>query len=179
MFESCATERLLLRRPNPADALAIFDSYAADPEVTRFLIWLRHQRIADTLAFIEFADEVWTSTGIGPLLIVRAADGAVLGSTGIDLDGPGRASIGYVLARAAWGKGYATETLGAVVDLGRRAGLSELHAWVHPENPASIRVLEKCGFARQPGYPRTEVFPNLGTPVPVPLFEYTRELQPP
>ena len=71
-------------------------------------------------------------------------DGGVLGCVGLT-----RATsndiweIGYWLARHAWGKGYATEVVRAVVDTTRPAKLS---AKVFVDNPASLRVLQKCGF---------------------------------
>jgi RimJ/RimL family protein N-acetyltransferase len=46
------TTRLLLRQPRAADATSIFERYASDPDVTRFLGWLRHQSLADTQAFL-------------------------------------------------------------------------------------------------------------------------------
>lgn len=67
------TERLLLRRPKPSDATAIFDEYAQDPEVTRFLAWRPHQSIADTIAFLETVERIGrpgeVSDGLSPGLV--------------------------------------------------------------------------------------------------------------
>nr|MBA2355602.1 N-acetyltransferase [Acidobacteriota bacterium] len=46
--EQIETARLVLRRPVAKDAPAIFERYASDPEVTRFLSWPRHQSLAVT-----------------------------------------------------------------------------------------------------------------------------------
>ena len=55
--------------------------------------------------------------------------------------------VGYKLARRYWGKGYATEAVRALVDYGFRVlNLHRVYATVHPENAASIRVLEKVGM---------------------------------
>lgn len=54
--ETVETARLTLARPTPADAAYIFERYAGDAEVTRFLGWPRHQSLADTRAFLGFSD---------------------------------------------------------------------------------------------------------------------------
>ena len=55
--------------------------------------------------------------------------------------------MGYLLSRRVWGRGYATEAARAAVRYGFEvAGLQAIIGLVHPENAASIRVLEKCGM---------------------------------
>jgi RimJ/RimL family protein N-acetyltransferase len=88
-------------------------------------------------------------------------DEALLGGTGLGFEAPDRASTGYVFARDAWGKGYATEALEAIVDIARGVGVVRLYALCHVENHASTRVLEKCGFTREGILPRHSPFPNL------------------
>jgi ribosomal-protein-alanine N-acetyltransferase len=66
-----------------------------------------------------------------------------------------------VLARDAWGRGYATEALREMVALGRELGLRRLYALCHPAHRPSQRVLEKCGFAREGVLRRYAEFPNL------------------
>jgi ribosomal-protein-alanine N-acetyltransferase len=60
-----------------------------------------------------------------------------------------------------WGEGYATEALGAVIDVARRIGVARLYALCHPQHRASWRVLEKCGFVRDISSTRQAEFPNL------------------
>jgi RimJ/RimL family protein N-acetyltransferase len=67
---------------------------------------------------------------------------------------------GYVLAQDAWGYGYATEALSAVVTVAMDVGVHQLSATYHSENLASGRVLEKCGFVRAK-LPGLAEFPNL------------------
>jgi RimJ/RimL family protein N-acetyltransferase len=76
------TTRLVLRKPRLADAPAIFERYASDPEVTRFLSWPRHSTVADTRTFIEFSDAEWTRWPAGPYL-VESRDGVLLGGAGL------------------------------------------------------------------------------------------------
>ncbi len=158
--ERIETARLRLRRPHPADAEPVFTRYASDPEVTRFLGWPRHDSIGQTRAFLEFSDGEWERWGAGPYLI-ESKDGRLLGGTGLGVETPFRAATGYVLARDAWGLGYATEALRAMVALAPAVGLGRLHALCHPEHVASRHVLEKCGFTRESLLQRHSEFPNL------------------
>jgi RimJ/RimL family protein N-acetyltransferase len=66
-----------------------------------------------------------------------------------------------VLARDAWGQGYATEALIAMRDLALRLGVDRLYALCHPEHTASWRVLEKGGFVREGLMRGYAEFPNL------------------
>jgi RimJ/RimL family protein N-acetyltransferase len=79
-----------------------------------------------------------------------------------------------VLARDAWDQGYATEALVAMVTLARTLGVLELSAGVHPDHPASIRVLEKGGFRLLERRPRTTGFPNLEPGLTQDLLVYGR-----
>ena len=54
--EYIETERLILRRPSPADAEIIFARYANDPDVTRYLGWPCHKSIEQTRSFLSFSD---------------------------------------------------------------------------------------------------------------------------
>ncbi len=159
--ERVETDRLILRRPVSEDAEALFGRYANDREVTRYLSWPRHTSVEDTRQFIAFSDREWECRPAGPYLVESKESGLLLGSTGLAFESSQRASTGYVLAKDAWGKGYATEALRTVVEIGRAAGLVRLYAICHSENAASARVLEKCGFQREGLLRRHFEFPNL------------------
>jgi RimJ/RimL family protein N-acetyltransferase len=156
-----ATKRLILVRPKTEDASEVFERYASDPEVTRFLGWPRHTSVSDTQAFLVFSASEWERWPAGPYLIRRRSDGSLLGSTGLGFESPDQAVTGYVLARDAWGQGYATEALTAVVDVARQTGVRRLDALCHPEHRASWRVLEKCGFVQENDRSHRVEFPNL------------------
>lgn len=160
------TPRLVLRPPDAKDAAMIFQRYAADAEVTRLVGWPRHARIGDTAEFLIFSLSEWQRWPVGPLLIESRTDGTLLGSTGLAFETRYRASTGYVLARDAWGFGYAAEALGAVVDLAQSLAVTRLYALCHAAHAASIRVLERCGFLREATLAAHLVFPNLGDDTP-------------
>jgi RimJ/RimL family protein N-acetyltransferase len=176
MFERVETARLILRKPVPEDAEAIFSRYASDPKVTRLLSWPTHRSIEATRAFLEFSDAEWERWPAGPYLVELREDGSLLGGTGLGFETPERAATGYVFAKDAWGKGYATESVGAVVNIARELGVVRLYALCHPENRASSRVLEKCGFASEGVLARHARFPNLGDDALIDVLCYAMTL---
>lgn len=163
--ETIVTARLRLARPRFVDAQAIFDRYASDAEVTRYLGWPQHRTVADTRAFIEFSDAEWARWPAGPYL-AWLADGTLAGATGLAFETPWRASTGYVFARDAWGQGYAGEALAAMVALAPTLGVKRLYAICHPDHRASRRVLERDGFVFEGELRAHAVFPNLAPGVP-------------
>jgi [ribosomal protein S5]-alanine N-acetyltransferase len=166
------TARLVLTRPDANEADVIFARYAGDPDVTRFVGWPAHRTTLDTRAFLTFSDTEWHRSSVGPYLIRSRDDGRLLGSTGLGLETPFRASTGYVLARDAWGHGYATEALRAMIALSRQLRIVRLYALCHPDHRASWRVLEKCGFMREGTLRRYAEFPNLASGVPADVLCY-------
>jgi RimJ/RimL family protein N-acetyltransferase len=103
------------------------------------------------------ADTTW-----GSRLVVRAADPAsgaprlVCGSIGFfgpprpADDGVPETEVGYGLVPEAWGWGFATEALRALLAHTDEAGV-RIRASVAPENAPSLRVLAKCGFTQLRG----------------------------
>jgi RimJ/RimL family protein N-acetyltransferase len=170
--ERIETARLVLARPRAGDAASIFERYASDPEVTKFLGWPRHRTIADTEAFLAFSDAEWDRWPAGPYLIRSRSGDQLLGGTGFAFEAPDRAVTGYVLAMDAWGKGHATEALQAVVDVAPRIGVVRLQALCHPQHRPSRRVLEKCGFTLDDGWTQQAEFPNLAAGVAQPVLCY-------
>jgi RimJ/RimL family protein N-acetyltransferase len=163
--ETIVTPRMRLVRPRAADAAAIFERYASDAEVTRYLGWPRHQSVADTRAFIEFSDAEWARWPAGPYL-ARLEDGSLVGATGLAFETPWRAATGYVFARDSWGRGFAGEALAAMSSLAPALGVRRLYAICHPDHCVSRRVLERGGFAFEGVLRAHAVFPNLQPGVP-------------
>ncbi len=156
------TERLLLRKPTIRDAQAIFERYAGDPTVTRYMSWPTHRTVADTRAFLAWSEADWELWPAGSYLIYsRKTNGLLLGGTGLTFKTPASAVTGYVLAQDAWGQGFATESLLAMVELARQTGVRRLEAICHAEHRASAHVLEKCGFHCDGVSASHTEFPNL------------------
>lgn len=157
------TARLTLRAPVPEDARAIFETYSSDPDVTRYMGWPRHEKLASTEWFISFALHEWKTHGVGTHLIFL--DERLVGSTGlhVDTNTRGEVATGYVLGRAYWGKGIATEACRAMVELAKRRGDRRVSAHCHADHLASARVLEKSGLLFEGLLAKHIVFPNYGT----------------
>lgn len=159
--EQIDTKRLLLRRPVTADAQEIFDTYASDPAVCKYLAWPMHETIADTFAFLEFSDALWNKGPAGPYLIFDRQGKTLLGSTGLEFEGDFVATTGYLIARDHWGNGYASEALAAMRDLAPNHGARQIYTHVHADHSPSQRVLEKAGFVCDGRIPAKFEFPNL------------------
>ena len=170
------TARLALRKPRADDADAVLAAYAGNAEVTKYLSWPRHRSIDQTRAFLAFSDDEWGRWPAGPYLVADKASGRLLGGTGLAFESPWCASTGYVLARDAWGQGYATEALTAMVEVAAKAGVIRLYALCHADHAASRRVLEKGGFECEGRLRRHTVFPNSGAAGPEDAHLYSRIL---
>jgi RimJ/RimL family protein N-acetyltransferase len=167
------TSRLVLSPPELSDAPDIFERYAGDPDVTRYLGWPRHRSVVDTEGFVAFSLSEWSQWPAGPYLIRSRDSRRLLGSTGLSFQSPERAMTGYVFAKDAWGQGYATEALRAMVDLAQALALPSLFALCHPDHRPSWHVLEKCGFMRDTASGERGEFPNLEPGVLQPVLCYT------
>jgi ribosomal-protein-alanine N-acetyltransferase len=176
-FERVETARLVLRRPCAADVEAIFRTYASDPDVTRYLGWPRHVSVEQTAAFLTFSDAEWIRWPVGPYLVC-SHDGRLLGGTGLAFEAADCAATGYVFARSAWGQGYATEVVQALLDVARGCGVRVLYALCHVDHQASAHVLEKCGFVSEGVVRRYAEFPNLSPGQLSDVLKYSRPLAP-
>lgn len=168
--DSLRTERLSLRRPTMVDASAIFERYSSDAEVTRYVGWPRHVCLDDTRSYLAASESGWQRDGIGAYVIF--AEGCLLGGTGLLSQSATHAETGYVLARDAWGRGFATEALRAMVALATQLGLEELQACCHPDHVRSRHVLEKGGFVLAGIDACGARFPQLPAAQPIAVCNY-------
>ena len=157
------------------DARAIFDAYAQDPEVTRYLVWAPHRSLAETE---EFLRRVTESPDLGSDYhwgITEAGDDTLRGMIALRPRGY-KAEVGYVLARPFWGRGYMTEALRAVLEFAfSLPNMYRVWATCDAENIASARVLEKAGFDFEGILRRYTMHPNIAAePRDVRCYAVTR-----
>lgn len=159
--EEIETPRMRLRRASPADAETIFQTYACDPEVARFVLFRPDQTLEDVLRFLQKAWEGWEAGTAASWAITLKPRGELVGM--IDLRIEPEANLGYVLARRFWNRGLTTEAVRAVIDCAfRRPDIHRVWAICEVNNRASARVLEKSGMTCEGTLERHMVFPNLG-----------------
>jgi len=159
--EIIETTRLRLRPPTMEDAEAIFTRYAQDEAVTKYMVWRPHRSIEETHDYLRSCEEKWRN-GTGFPWAVTLKDGQeLIGMVEVRVDGF-MANIGYVLARACWGRGYMPEAVKSIVDWGfAQAGLYRVWAICDVENSASARVMEKSGMQREGLLRRRSLHPSL------------------
>ncbi|HLL76107.1 MAG TPA: GNAT family N-acetyltransferase [Pyrinomonadaceae bacterium] len=155
------TERLLLRVPRPSDAQAIFEGYARDAEVVRYLVWRPHNDIGETEQFLERCAQGWASGDEFPWAVTLKEGGDLVGMMGLRLRGF-KADVGYVFARRWWGRGFAAEALRPVVGWAlSQPAVFRVWALCDVDNAASARVLEKVGMTREGLLRRNTLHPNV------------------
>jgi RimJ/RimL family protein N-acetyltransferase len=120
--------------------------WASDPQVAARCSWHAYESTEPLLAFIRYV--VLPHPWFRAICLAGRPVGAISVTPTGD---PNRAELGYVLARAHWGKGVVTAAVKRTVAtvFGEVQGLQRVEALVDVANPASQRVLEKAGFTRE------------------------------
>lgn len=155
------TARLVLRPSRVGDAPDIYEKYARDADVTRYLLWRPHESIVETEAFLVSQITRRGSTLDQSWVLTRPGEDIAFGMVGFEVFDQA-AELGYVLSRAEWSKGYMTEVVSAISDLAlANQVIQRVWAICHLENAASARVLAKAGFNLEGRLEKYEVFPNL------------------
>ena len=139
------TQRLILRPFDENDSLAMFNNWASDPEVTKYLTWNHHSDIKQTEEILS----IWINQYEKPERINFAIElketHELIG--GIDVVGyiEGVPVIGYCISRKYWNKGYTTEAFKEVINLLFSLGHDKIRVDAMVENIASNKVILKCG----------------------------------
>lgn len=146
--QTIETERLILRRFESGDAPAMFRNWAGDRDVTRYLTWNAHRSVADSECVVNMWVAQYNEPATYRWAIVPKSFGEPIG--GIDVvriyDNIDAAEIGYCIGKNWWNKGIATEAFSAVIPYLFGVGFNRIDAAHAVKNPASGRVMEKCGL---------------------------------
>jgi RimJ/RimL family protein N-acetyltransferase len=162
------TERLTLRRPTLADVKAIA-RLANDRRVAENTRRLPHPYSQDhAVDFVRATAELGSEA-----VFLIEHDDRPIGMVGIDCSTPDEAELGYWLGVEFWGRGFGTEAARGAIDFFfEELGDEHLHAGARVTNPASRKVLEKCGF--QWSGVELHRFEALGSSTPVDCFRLSR-----
>ena len=162
------TERLLLRRWREDDR-APFAALNADPAVMEHMQGLLSRERSD--AFADLIEAHWEAHGWGLWAVEVPGHAPFVGYVGLwpaDFVADGMVEVGWRLASAHWGNGYATEAAREALRFGfEEVGLDEIVSFTVPQNIRSRRVMERIGLVRDPAgdfdHPRVDpgAYPHL------------------
>ena len=141
------TENLILRRYRTEDAEALYEKLGTDPDMARYSGWNPYATVElaqETVRrFMESYEEAHAYSW------VMDVDGLVVGTIGAYDYAEDQIEVGFSVARAWRGRGFATEALRKVLKyLTENEGISCVTAWCAEENAASRSVMEKAGMHR-------------------------------
>lgn len=137
------TNRLVLRPFKEDDAKAMYKNWTYDERVAKYCRWHPHKSITETEDYLKMCLKSEYSWAI----VLKDSDEPIGAIEVVGIyDENKTAEIGYVLSYDHWNKGYMSEAFKAVIDELFSKGFIKITATHHIDNPASGRVMEKCGM---------------------------------
>ena len=140
--------RFVLRPMKISDAEAIFNNWATDSDVLKYVRWNAHHSINITIEWLAFEEENIANENSYQWVFVNKENNEIFGSGGLSyVEKRKMFEIGYVIMKKYWNQGFATEAAIAIIDFAvnhlNQTRILGRHA---KENPVSRKVLEKVGF---------------------------------
>jgi ribosomal-protein-alanine N-acetyltransferase len=152
LIDPFETERLAHRPLAPEDVDEMARLHA-DPQTMRYIGQGQPRTHAQTRELLEFVLGQYRDYRLGLFATLEKATGRFVGRCGIivwHIQGVMETEVAYLIDRACWGRGYATEAAGAFLAkaLAHPAWPTDyVVSFIRPENAASLRVAEKIGLA--------------------------------
>lgn len=149
------TKRMLLRPLSTKDADVIFERWTSDNLVSKYVRWCTHQKVNETQEWLYSEELNIDSDKIYQWGFELKETGYLFGCGGINFNEKyGVFELGYNIMQLYWNQGYTTEAAKAILNFAKvQLGVNEFIASHAEENPASGKVLKKCGFL----YERNEI----------------------
>ena len=147
--QTIETKRLILRKARPGDAQAMFDNWASDDRVTKFMTWQPYTCVEEADARIAYLLEEYSNENYYEWFIELKEIGQPIGSIGAVHvnDHVQLAHIGYCIGSRWWGQGIMPEALAAVIKFFfEQVGVNRVEACHDVNNPKSGKVMAKCGM---------------------------------
>ena len=165
MTNTIETERLILRPLILADAETAYYGWTGDPEVAKYVSWLPHHSIDDTIQWLKEIE--WKQDEDGNIApndnyiwgFALRETGELFGSGGLIWEADWRLfQVGYNIMKTHWGRGYTTEAMRAILQFAAtNLGIKKVAGGHAKENLASARVIDKLGFV----YDRDDITPHV------------------
>lgn len=145
--QAITTKRLILRRFTVEDAKDMFNNWASDPRVTRYLTWEPHESVKVTRDLLYG----WCSLYANPAYYQWCIEfeGQAVGGISVVRQNNNHeyAELGYCIGHDYWNRGITTEAASAVIDfLFDQVGMHRVCLRHAVQNPASGRVAVRCGM---------------------------------
>ena len=143
------TERLILRRFVIEDSAAMYNNWASDEDVTKYLMWPAHSSQEISQKVLEDWVQSYSDEKYYQWAIVPKDKGEPVGSMAVVNmnENVSMVHIGYCIGKAWWHKGITSEALKAVIDfLFDEVDANRIEARHDPRNPHSGDVMKKCGM---------------------------------
>jgi len=141
------TPRLTIQTWTTDDLRPAFELFS-DAGIMRYIGNGKPFTLDATGKFLIWVQKYQAENGFCRWKVIERSSGEIIGSCGLARpEGLAEVELGYIMRRASWGKGFATEAAKACMHYGfNNLGFREIIALTDPENTASRRVLEKIGF---------------------------------
>ena len=158
------TKRLSLRPLTLADAETAYYNWTGDAEATKYVSWLPHHSIDDTIEWlkeISWEQAIKTGSPRDNYIwgFVLKENGELFGSGGLIWEDAYQLyQVGYNISKAHWNRGYTTEAMRTILIFAtEKLGIKRVAGGHAKENLASARVIEKLGFV----YDRDDITPHI------------------
>ena len=138
------TNRLTLRRFVLNDAQAMFDNWASDPEVTKYLTWDTHPNVEVTKQIVKEWVKQYDDPKTVRFAITLKDSGELIGGIDVVKYVDCVPEIGYCLSKKYWNKGYMSEACKAFVNYLFELGYPKVLIRADVRNIGSLKVIEKC-----------------------------------
>lgn len=143
------TKRLILRKAKISDAKDMFNNWANDEKVTKYMTWQSYKDVDEVRGYIEILNENYKNNDYYEWFIEHKEIGEVIGSIGVVKSIPEIqcVNIGYCLGFNWWHKGIMTEAFSKVIEFFmEQVEVNRIEATHDTENVNSGKVMQKCGL---------------------------------
>jgi ribosomal-protein-alanine N-acetyltransferase len=160
------TARLRFRALQHGDGQLLFDLYANDVNICRYMSFKVDGKVETSEGFVRLVVDSFAGRHNGKAmfswLLQLKETGEYIGSAGFEASDETKVTGGYILNPKFWGVGYATEAWKRLLEVAQAdPGVHRIEAYHHPDNPASGKVMQAAGMTYAGIRTKGAVFPNI------------------